>query len=70
MWKPLIGENAGIIWGILSEKGEVPLSDLKKTTKLDDMNLFLALGWLAREGKVGFDQTHQHISVILIEGKI
>lgn len=70
MWKPIIGENAGIIWRILSEKGEVPLSELKKTTKLDDMNLFLALGWLAREEKVGFDQDNQRISVILIEGKI
>jgi hypothetical protein len=70
MWKPIIGENAGIIWRILSEKGEVPLSELKKTTKLDDMNLFLALGWLAREGKVGFDQNDKRISVILIEGKI
>jgi len=70
MWKPMIGGNAGIIWRILNEKGEVPLSELKKTTQLDDMNLFLALGWLAREGKVGFDQNNQRISVILIEGKI
>jgi hypothetical protein len=70
MWKPIIGENAGIIWRKLNEKREVPLSDLKKTTKLDDMNLFLALGWLAREGKVGFDQNNQLISVSLIVGKI
>lgn len=70
MWKPIIGENAGIIWGILSQHGEVPLSELKKTTKLNDRDLFLALGWLAREGKVGFDQKDQRVSVILIEGKV
>jgi len=70
MWKPIIGENAGIIWRILSEKGEVYLSELKKTTKLNDRDLSLALGWLAREGKVGFDQKNKRISVILIEGKV
>jgi uncharacterized membrane protein len=70
MWKPIIGENAGIIWRILSEKGEVYLSELRKTTKLSDRDLFLALGWLAREGKVGFDQKNKRISVILIEGKV
>jgi hypothetical protein len=70
MWKPIIGENAGIIWRILSEKGEVYLTELKKTTKLNDRDLFLALGWLAREGKVGFDQKNKRTSVILIEGKI
>jgi hypothetical protein len=70
MWKPIIGENAGIIWRILSEQAEVPLSELKKKTNLNDRDLFLALGWLAREGKVGFDQKDQRISVILTEGKI
>ena len=70
MWKPIIGENAGIIWKILSEQAEVPLSELKKKTKLNDRDLFLALGWLAREGKVGFDQKDQRVSVILTEGKV
>jgi hypothetical protein len=70
MWKPIIGENAGIIWRILCEQAEVPLSELKKKTKLSDRDLFLALGWLAREGKVGFDQKDQRISVILTEGKV
>lgn len=48
-----IGENAGKIWHLLSEKGELSLKQIKKDLKIkkgDD--LFLALGWLFREDKL------------------
>lgn len=48
-----IGENAGRIWQILNEKGELSLKQIKKDLKIkkgDD--LFLALGWLFREDKL------------------
>ena len=46
-----IGENAGAIWGALSN-GALGLKALKKATKLKNEELYLALGWLAREGKI------------------
>lgn len=48
-----IGENAGLVWGALLN-GAQGLKALKKATKLKNDELFLALGWLAREGKVTF----------------
>ena len=48
-----IGENAGQVWGAL-ENGAQGLKALKKATKLKNEELYLALGWLAREGKLTF----------------
>ncbi len=54
MWTAIIGQNAGAIWKALNAKGTQNLSSLKKLAKLDDKQLYLSLGWLAREGKVKF----------------
>ena len=48
-----IGENAGLVWGAL-QNGAQGVKALKKATKLKNEELFLALGWLAREGKLTF----------------
>ena len=48
-----IGENAGLIWAAL-QNGALAQKALKKATKLKDADLNLALGWLAREGKITF----------------
>ena len=48
-----IGENAGLIWTAL-QGGALTLKALKKATKLKNDELYLALGWLAREDKVSF----------------
>ena len=50
-----IGENAGLIWNAL-QSGALTLKALKKATKLKNDDLYLALGWLAREGKVSFTE--------------
>ena len=49
------GENAGLIWNAL-QGGALTLKALKKATKLKNDELYLALGWLAREGKVSFTE--------------
>ena len=59
-----IGFNAGLIWGALSN-GAQGLKALKKATKLKNEELFLALGWLAREGKVSFNEAEADIIVAL-----
>ena len=53
-----IGDNAGLIWNALQE-GALTLKALKKATKLKNDDLNLALGWLAREGKVAFEAAEE-----------
>ena len=53
-----IGENAGLIWNAL-QGGALTLKALKKATKLKNDELSLALGWLAREGKVAFEEAEE-----------
>lgn len=48
-----IGTWAGLVWTVLNDKDVVVgLKQLKKETKLKDKEVFAAIGWLAREGKV------------------
>lgn len=47
-----IGLNAGKIWNFLNEQGNQHLKELKKKLKMEDLQFYLALGWLAREGKI------------------
>ena len=49
----LIGTNAGLVWRALSKAGRMSIKKLKKETKLrTDKELFAAIGWLAKEGKL------------------
>ena len=59
-----IGFNAGLIWGAL-QNGAQGLKALKKATKLKNDELFLALGWLAREGKLTFEEKEADTFVAL-----
>ena len=43
--------NAGLIWSAL-QGGELNVKAVKKATKLAEKDLNLALGWLARDGKI------------------
>ena len=52
MIKNVIGDNAGKVWTILNENGETLFNEIKKSTKLNSEDLLLAIGWLAREGKI------------------
>lgn len=47
-----IGSWAGLVWNALNESEVLGLKQLKKITKLKDKDVFAAIGWLAREGKV------------------
>ena len=47
-----IGTNAGLVWQALNTADTLGLKQLKKITKLKDKEVYAALGWLAREGKV------------------
>lgn len=51
----VIGTNAGLVWQALTTADAMGVKQLKKVTKLKDKEVFAALGWLAREGKVNID---------------
>lgn len=59
-----IGANAGLVWRALAE-GALESKALKKATKLNDKDLFAAIGWLAREGKVTLTDTEKDVLVSL-----
>ncbi len=50
-----IGEYAGAVWQALNEAEAMGVKQLKKATKLKDKEVFAAIGWLAREGKLMID---------------
>ena len=60
-----IGNNAGLVWTALSN-GELNVKAVKKATKLNEKDLNLALGWLAREGKVKFNEVEGELFVALV----
>jgi len=57
-----IGNNAGLIWTVI-ESGEMNVKAIKKTTKLAEKDLNMSLGWLAREGKVKFNEVEGELFV-------
>ncbi len=51
-----IGAYAGTVWVALNGADALGVKQLKKITKLKDKEVFAAIGWLAREGKVQLAQ--------------
>ena len=47
-----IGEDAGRVYDYLREHEECTFSALKKALKLTTESASMALGWLAREGRI------------------
>ena len=65
MMKEQIGYNAGAVWMLLV-KGEVEAKTLKKESKLTEKDMYLSLGWLAREGKIQFREEGKELFVSLL----
>jgi hypothetical protein len=59
-----IGTDAGLVWNALVN-GELNLKAVKKATKLNEKDMHLALGWLAREGKILFSENDGEVFVKL-----
>ena len=49
-----IGLNAGKVWRILNEKGELSMFELCRELGLTFEEVGVAIGWLARENKISF----------------
>ncbi len=49
------GKNAGRIWNTLNKHGELTKNTLLKKTGLKKEDFYVAIGWLAKENKIYFD---------------
>ena len=54
-----IGEDAGVIWNVLNNKGELDTNHISRLIQKDERNIFSALGWLARENKIQLQKKTQ-----------
>ena len=60
-----IGDAAGVIWRYLEGREDTTLAKVKQDTKLSDQRLLMAVGWLAREGKLTLTQEKRTLKVRL-----
>lgn len=64
--KEKIGTNAGAIWAYLDAEGSKTLKEIRKGCKLTERDMYAALGWLAREGKIAFNELKEDLQVVLL----
>lgn len=64
MDKDIIGIWSGIIWRTLNERGKLSIQELKQVTGLEPESIYAAVGWLAREGNISFDE-HNGLSLYI-----
>ena len=63
----LIGTNAGLVWTVLDEGGKMSVKAVKKATKIKaEKDMYAAFGWLAKEGKLSFEEIEGELFVALI----
>lgn len=62
-----IGASAGVIWKVLSEKGPMDLNKLVKAVGEPRDAVMMAIGWLAREDKLFFEENGRKCVVALHE---
>jgi len=55
-----IGSLAGRIWKILDIWNEADVFTIKKLADAEDTQIYTALGWLAREGKIEVDEKNTY----------
>ncbi|MBD8388463.1 winged helix-turn-helix domain-containing protein [Dysgonomonas sp. BGC7] len=58
-----IGINAGTIWKLLSQRGNLTVREIGELTHYKDSLIMLALGWLSRESKIEFSTTNGELKI-------
>ena len=48
----IFGVNAGVVWRALNQNGPTNIGDLVRITSMSREEVFGAVGWLGREGKI------------------
>ena len=49
---PKIGMDAGKVWKVLDTWGEIDVTSITRLARIEEKDVFSAIGWLAREGKI------------------
>jgi hypothetical protein len=62
-----IGETAGVVWQYLKDHGKSTLTAVEKAVQAPAGTVPMAIGWLAREGKLEIAQEKRSIHLWLIE---
>lgn len=65
MNKATIGYNVGILWNLLSNNLRWSYKELQKSSGLNDIDLNMAVGWLAREDKIEFEEEDESLFLFL-----
>ena len=60
MFESTIGETAGKVWQLLSDKGPHSPTAISKTLAIKPTEVERALGWLAREDKLEASPAGKH----------
>ena len=63
-----IGETAGQVWEFLQQHGRCSLNAVKLGVPAPKSQVDMAIGWLAREGKIDLSQEKRSLQVWLKEG--
>ena len=68
MWEiEKIGQTAGLVWNFLHSHGESSLTGLEKGVEAPKAMISMAVGWLAREGKVDVKDEKRVVRISLRE---
>lgn len=62
-----VGEVAGQVWHCLTRTGRTSVASVEKQVGAPAAITHMAVGWLAREGKVGLQQNGRNVQVWLTE---
>jgi len=62
-----LGETPGKVWEFLRAHGKVSLSALEKGVDAPRAMVYMAIGWLAKEGKVQMEHEERAVRVWLTE---
>ena len=60
-----IGSVAGAIWHYLKENSEATVTKLTRELGETERTILMAIGWLAREGKLDFEKRKQGTYITL-----
>lgn len=60
-----IGNDAGIVWKILDMWGEVDVESISRLAKINENDVFCAVGWLVRERKLDGKTTEHNTNKFL-----
>jgi len=64
-----VGETAGAVWQYLHQNGKATLSAVERNVKAPKPVVHMAVGWLAREGKLALVEENRDVRLWLTEGQ-